>query len=82
MKNVNDANTESGPAKTDSLRRSQVSCLDYRVVIELRSDDTFLAICPALLGCRAHGKTYEDALENIKDAISKHLAGFNYKSRA
>ena len=73
MKNVNDSNTERGTEDADSSVRSQVSCLDYRVVIEVTNDGTFLAVCPALLGCKAPGKTYEDALNNIKDAISRHL---------
>ena len=38
------------------------------VVIE-KDEDGYFAMCPALEGCYSHGDTYEEALENIKDAI-------------
>lgn len=34
----------------------------------------FVADCPTLPGCMSQGKTKEEALENIKDAISGYLA--------
>jgi predicted RNase H-like HicB family nuclease len=33
----------------------------------------YFAMCPALQGCYSQGDTYEEALENIKDAIHLHL---------
>ncbi|MGQ9625485.1 MAG: type II toxin-antitoxin system HicB family antitoxin [Anaerolineae bacterium] len=40
------------------------------VVIEYDAEeDVYLAECQALQGCYTDGKTYEEALENIKDAI-------------
>ena len=42
----------------------------FPVVIEYDSEeDVYLADCPLLQGCYSDGKTYEEALENIKDAI-------------
>ncbi|MBA4380522.1 MAG: type II toxin-antitoxin system HicB family antitoxin [Anaerolinea sp.] len=42
----------------------------YPVVIEYDpEDDVYLADCPLIPGCYTDGKTYEEALENIKDAI-------------
>ncbi|WP_321418550.1 type II toxin-antitoxin system HicB family antitoxin [uncultured Methanomethylovorans sp.] len=38
------------------------------VVIE-KDEDRYFAMCPALEGCYSQGDTYEEALENIKDAI-------------
>jgi predicted RNase H-like HicB family nuclease len=38
------------------------------VVIE-KDQDGYFAMCPALEGCYSQGDTYEEALENIKDAI-------------
>jgi predicted RNase H-like HicB family nuclease len=38
------------------------------VVIE-KDEDGYFAMCPALEGCYSQGDTYEEALENIKDAI-------------
>ncbi len=40
------------------------------VVIEYDSEeDVYLADCPVLQGCYTDGKTYEEALKNIRDAI-------------
>ncbi|MCX9013391.1 MAG: type II toxin-antitoxin system HicB family antitoxin [Candidatus Methanoperedens sp.] len=38
------------------------------VVIE-KDEYGYFAMCPALQGCYSQGDTYEEALENIKDAI-------------
>jgi predicted RNase H-like HicB family nuclease len=44
----------------------------FSVVIEKDSEGYF-AFCPELQGCYTQGKTYEEALYNIKDAIRLHL---------
>ena len=41
----------------------------YRVIIEKGEDFGFIAHCPAIPGCHSQGKSMEDAIENIKDAI-------------
>ena len=43
---------------------------EYPVVIEYDvGEDVYLADCPLLPGCYTDGKTFEEALENIRDAI-------------
>ena len=42
------------------------------VVIE-KDADGYFAQCPALQGCYTQGDTYEEALANIKDAITLHV---------
>ncbi len=43
---------------------------EYPVVIEYdAAEDVYLADCPLLPGCYTDGKTFEEALENIRDAI-------------
>ncbi|MDI6799490.1 MAG: type II toxin-antitoxin system HicB family antitoxin [Actinomycetota bacterium] len=42
------------------------------VVVE-RDSDGYFAYSPELQGCYAQGETYEEALENIKDAIRLHI---------
>jgi len=42
------------------------------VVIEADGDGYFVS-CPALQGCYSQGDTYEEAFENIKDAIKLHI---------
>jgi len=45
----------------------------FSVVIE-RDKNGFVAFCPELQGCYAQGKTHEEALKNIKDAIKLDVA--------
>ena len=42
------------------------------VVIE-KDKDGYFAYCPELQGCYTQGTTYEEVLENIKDAITLHI---------
>ncbi len=42
----------------------------YEIIIHWSSeDDAFIAHVPELPGCMAHGKTYEEAVMNVQDAI-------------
>jgi predicted RNase H-like HicB family nuclease len=45
----------------------------FSVVIE-RDKDGYFAFCIELQGCYTQGDSYENALENIKDAIQLHIA--------
>jgi predicted RNase H-like HicB family nuclease len=42
------------------------------IVIEADTDGYFVS-CPALRGCYSQGDTYEEAVEDIKDAIRLHI---------
>jgi predicted RNase H-like HicB family nuclease len=44
----------------------------FSVIIEKDSEGYF-AFCPELQGCYTQGNTYEEVLDNIKDAIRLHL---------
>ena len=44
----------------------------FSVVIEKDSKGYF-AFCPELQGCYTQGLTYEEVLENVKDAIRLHI---------
>jgi predicted RNase H-like HicB family nuclease len=46
--------------------------LTLPIVIEGDADGYFVS-CPSLQGCYSQGDTYEEAVENIKDAIRLHL---------
>ncbi len=45
----------------------------YTIVIERDEDGLYVASVPAIQGCYTQGETYEEALENIKDAIKLHI---------
>ena len=48
--------------------------LKYEVVIFWSDEDgAYIAYAPELPGCMAHGETYEDALQSIKEAMELWL---------
>jgi len=51
---------------------SKEKILGFEVVLN-KEEDTFIAEVPALRGCFSQGKTVEEAMENIKEAITCHL---------
>jgi predicted RNase H-like HicB family nuclease len=46
--------------------------MQYSVVIN-KTEHGFDVHCPALPGCHSQGDTFEEAIENIKDAITTYL---------
>ncbi|MEM2841496.1 MAG: type II toxin-antitoxin system HicB family antitoxin [Candidatus Bathyarchaeia archaeon] len=48
--------------------------MKFRTIIERDEDGNYVVQCPSLPGCISEGKTREEALENIKDAIRGYLA--------
>lgn len=47
--------------------------MKYRVIIEQDEDDIYVAEVPALPGCISQGKTRDEALANIREAIAAYL---------
>ncbi|MDX6501133.1 MAG: hypothetical protein QOG23_4393 [Blastocatellia bacterium] len=41
----------------------------FNVTIDRDEDGVFVVECPSIPGCVSEGKTKEEALENIRDAI-------------
>jgi predicted RNase H-like HicB family nuclease len=44
----------------------------FPIVVEADANGYFVS-CPVLQGCYSQGATYEEALQNIKDAIRLHV---------
>ena len=42
----------------------------FNVTIDRDEDGVFVVECPSIPGCVSQGKTKDEALENIKDAIT------------
>ena len=53
--------------------------MKYKVVISKGKDGWYVVECPSIPGCVSQGKNFEEALENIKDAIQGCLAVLNEK---
>jgi len=45
----------------------------FRIVIEQDKGGMYVVECPTLPGCISQGKTREEALQNIKDAIHGYI---------
>lgn len=50
--------------------------MKYKVVLQ-RSEEGYSVSCPGLPGCWSQGKTEEEALANIRDAIREYLEAVN-----
>lgn len=44
----------------------------FSVIVE-KDRDGYYAFCPELQGCYTQGETYEEVLDNIRDAIHLHV---------
>jgi predicted RNase H-like HicB family nuclease len=47
--------------------------MKFTVLLEECEEGGYTVTCPTLPGCISEGDTYEEALENIKDAIGLYL---------
>jgi predicted RNase H-like HicB family nuclease len=54
----------------------------FRVLIEQDEDGVFVAECPTLPGCISQGKTRQEAVDNIKDAIAGYLQSLKQHGEA
>jgi predicted RNase H-like HicB family nuclease len=45
----------------------------FSIVVEQDEDGVYISSCPVLQGCYSQGNTYEEAVENLKDAIRLHI---------
>ncbi len=45
----------------------------YKVIFEPQEEGGYTVTVPSLPGCISEGDTYEEALENIKEAIALYL---------
>ena len=47
--------------------------MKYRITAKQDEDGVYVAECPLLPGCVSEGKTREEAVRNIQDAIEGYL---------
>mgnify|MGYP000630992195 CR=1 FL=1 len=45
----------------------------FRVLINVDEDGVYVAECPTLPGCISQGATRQEAVENVREAISGYL---------
>ncbi|MEE8443596.1 MAG: type II toxin-antitoxin system HicB family antitoxin [Dehalococcoidia bacterium] len=55
----------------------------YRMAVVIEKDaEGYFAFCPQLQGCYTQGDTYEEALENVEDAIRLILEDMQARGEA
>lgn len=47
--------------------------MKFRIIVQQDEDGYYIAECNTLPGCISQGKTREEAIENIQDAIRGYL---------
>ncbi|PYV12882.1 MAG: HicB family protein [Acidobacteria bacterium] len=47
--------------------------MTFKVIVKQGEDGYFVANCPSLKSCWTQGKSREEALENIREAIALYL---------
>ena len=48
--------------------------MKFAIMLEKDEDGFFVASCPALPGCHSQGRTREEAIANITEAIKGYIA--------
>jgi predicted RNase H-like HicB family nuclease len=62
-------------------RNEQFIAMVIKVILERGQDGYFVAHCPSLKSCWSQGKTREEALQNIREAIELYLEpDFNHSN--
>ena len=46
---------------------------NYTVLLEEESDGCYRAFCPTLKGCHSQGDSFEEAIQNITEAIELYI---------
>ena len=62
----------SGTKRKTKPAKASVQKYVFPVVIE-KDEDGYFAFCPGLQGCHTQGDTYEEALNNIQEAVQLHV---------
>ena len=57
------------------MNKSDKNNYNYTVILERESEGGYHVYCPALKGSHSQGDTFEEALENITEAISLYTGG-------
>lgn len=55
------------------MKKIKITTYNFLVIVEKDEDGFFVADCPELTGCHTQGKTLEEAITNIRDAIKLNL---------
>ncbi len=72
--------SDTGGKATEVISRQPSGPMKYKVVLH-RTEEGISVSVPGLPGCWSEGDSEEEALENIRDAISEYLAAMEDQFR-
>ena len=55
------------------MKSESAPIYNYTVIFEKEIEGGYHAFCPILKGCHSQGDTFEEAVENIAEAISLYI---------
>jgi predicted RNase H-like HicB family nuclease len=55
------------------MKSESAQIYNYTVIFEKEIEGGYHAFCPVLKGCHSQGDTFEEAVENITEAISLYI---------
>jgi predicted RNase H-like HicB family nuclease len=55
---------------------------NYTVILEKESDGGYHVFCPVLKGCHSQGDSFEEAIENITEAIELYIESLRADNRS
>ena len=55
------------------MKSESAQIYNYTVIFEKEIEGGYHAFCPVLKGCHSQGDNFEEAVENIKEAITLYL---------
>ena len=55
------------------MKSESAQIYNYTVIFEKEMEGGYHAFCPVLKGCHSQGDNFEEAVENITEAISLYL---------
>lgn len=55
------------------MKKIKTTTYNFPVIVEKDADGFYVADCPEIQGCHTQGKTLEEAITNIRDAIKLNL---------
>src|SRR5690606_36482934 len=64
-----------GRSLREAASRTEGADMKFRVLIEEDEDGVFVAEVPSLHGCISQGRTRDEALSNVREAIAGQLGG-------
>ena len=62
-------NKEGVDKRAGKRKETVMETYRFQVIIEIDEGGFYMADVPALVGCHAQGRTFEEALENISEVI-------------